>query len=114
MEKIDVKDNFENTAMSRIICLCTFYIRVVPIVIAVWAGFVVYALLYGYNKDGEYCRYTESSSHYHIILDGEPCLLQWKMLQDFLIFYVMGMIVFYCPVLCVRWFLKKRMGRVSA
>jgi len=79
-------------------CLCKLYLWATAVIIPLWVGLSIWALIYGYNKDGEYCDYTKNMEHYHILIDGEPCMLQWQILWDFLLITFMWLISLQLPI----------------
>jgi len=90
------------------IALCKIYLWVSGVLTPLWAALMVYLVMHAYNKDGEYCYYTKSFDNYHILLDGEPCLLQWQMLLDFLAITLMWLIPIQLPVWVLLLLFKKR------
>ncbi|MDH5722975.1 MAG: hypothetical protein OEY94_06605 [Alphaproteobacteria bacterium] len=104
-EKIE-QDQTVSKNSKAIQCFCMMYLYISTIIIIIFSAVSVYSLLYGYNKDGEYCAYTETMSNYHIILDGEPCLLQWQILIDFLFFCAGFLFLFQGPVWLLIFFSK--------
>lgn len=90
---------------------CKIYLRVSTVAVMLWSAFMVYVFI-GDGKDGEFCDYTQDLNNYHIIVDGEPCLLQWYIL--FVFFYVVT--IFLVPVQTPVWilfFLLKRCSKKS-
>lgn len=87
---------------------CKFYLFTSGIIIILISCFQIYVNLYGVNKDGEYCSYTEGIGYYHIMVNGEPCILQWKILYDFILFVFFLVIEFQIPALILFLYFKYR------
>ena len=109
-------ENIENKKkdslfFQRGIFLCKIYLVLSAILVPLWMGFTVYLLMYGYNKDGEYCYYTKSLDNYHILVNGIPCLLQWRMAGDFLLFSSVWLIPIQAPVWLLFLYFKRRERR---
>lgn len=98
------------------IVLCKWYLRLSGILVPLWAALVVYLTMYAYNKDGEYCYYTKDFNNYHILLDGEPCLLQWQMLWDFIFITLIWLIPWQAPgwllLLYFKYHSQKKIGSI--
>jgi|AVFP01.1.fsa_nt_gi hypothetical protein len=89
---------------------CKIYLVLSGVFVALMSAIYIYLMIYGYNKDGEYCYFTKDWSHYHLIIDHEPCVLQWQMLWDFFLIFLMWAVPIQTPawiVLLILWFRKK-------
>lgn len=92
---------------KRMQLYCKIYLWVSAVAVMLWSALMVYVFM-GDGKDGEFCIYTQDLNNYHIILNDEPCLLQWYTL--FVFFYLVT--IFLVPVQVPVWilflFLKRR------
>lgn len=79
---------------------CKIYLWFSTFAVMVWSAFMVYVFM-GDGKDGEYCIYTQDINNYHIIFNGEPCLIQWYTLFEYLLLTLMFLVLAQLPA----WFL---------
>ncbi|MDH5722958.1 MAG: hypothetical protein OEY94_06520 [Alphaproteobacteria bacterium] len=92
---------------ERMQLYCKIYLWVSSIAVMMWSAFLIYVVI-GDGKDGEFCDYTQDLNNYHIILDGEPCLLQWYTLSVFLYFMIIFLVPIHIPVWVLLLYLKHR------
>lgn len=92
---------------ERVQIYCRIYLWFSLFTAMAWSAFMVYIFM-GDGKDGEYCIYTQDLNNYHIIFDGESCLLQWRIVFEFLLLAIAILIPAQTPVWIVFLYLKYR------
>ncbi len=99
MEAKEIK-NYWVPPNKKMQLYCKIYLWFSGFAVIAWSIFLMYVFI-GEGKDGEFCIYTQDLNNYHIILDGEPCSLQWYTLFVFLYF----IIIFLVPAQLPAWIL---------
>lgn len=92
---------------DRLKLYCKAYIYISTFLIILWSSIWTYIFI-GEGKDGEYCQYTDNMDNYHILVDGEPCLLQWTILIEFLTLSIYFIVPAQLPVWITLFLLKRK------
>jgi|GEM_PF-2296378 len=96
---------------KRMQLYCKIYFWFSAFAVMLWSALAVYVFM-GDGKDGEYCDYTQDLNNYHIIFNDEPCLLQWYILFEFLLFMVIFLVPIQAPIWLIFLFLKRRQKKL--
>jgi hypothetical protein len=84
---------------------CKIYLWVSGIAVLMWSLLAMYIII-GEGKSGEYCDYTQDLHNYHVIINNQPCLLQWYILFEFSLLLAIFLVPIQLPIWILFWVLK--------